>query len=101
MSIPYLTHLQSLVLWIIAAKTISGARVRRCLKCNGIEMSGPAFYQLMARLEENALVDGEYQQKIVEGQIIRERFYRSTPLGVSELEATKGFYGKLSVEEAA
>ena len=33
----------------------------------GVEKSGPAFYRLMARLEESGLVEGWYESEIAEG----------------------------------
>ena len=56
----------------------SGRTVRRSLARHGIERSGPAFYQMMARLEDAGFVAGEYDQKIVDGQIIKERRYTLT-----------------------
>ncbi|MEY2502288.1 MAG: hypothetical protein QOI07_2622 [Verrucomicrobiota bacterium] len=46
----------------------------------------------MARLEEARFVEGEYSQKIVEGQIIKERFYRVTGQGEKALRQTFDFY---------
>ena len=35
----------------------------------------------MARLEDAGLVAGQYEQKVVDGQIIKERRYALTPRG--------------------
>ena len=75
-----------------------GRHVRRALAVRGIERSGPAFYQMMARLEDAALLTGEYDQKIVAGQIIKERRYALTPRGDAAWTATRAFYSD-AIEE--
>ena len=73
---PRLSHLQFLVLGTLLQGPRPGREIREELRRFGIKRSGPGFYQLMARLEESELVDGSYRQKVVAGQIIRERSYR-------------------------
>src|SRR6476661_4180546 len=90
--IPEITHLQFLVLGMLRGGERTGRLVRRTLKRHGIERSGPAFYQMMARLEDAGLVAGEYDQKIVDGQIIKERRYALTPRGGAAWTATRAFY---------
>lgn len=69
-----------------------GREVRKRLAEFDELKSGPAFYQTMARLEDAGFVRGRYEQKIVEGQIIKERRYRITGSGVEAWEATRDFY---------
>jgi DNA-binding PadR family transcriptional regulator len=90
--IPEITHLQFLVLGMLRGGERPGRLVRRTLARHGIRRSGPAFYQLMARLEDAGLVAGEYDQKIVGGQIIKERRYTLTPRGEAAWSATRAFY---------
>jgi DNA-binding PadR family transcriptional regulator len=90
--IPEITHLQFLVLGMLRAGDRSGRQVRRALARHGVARSGPAFYQMMARLEDAGLVAGEYDQKIVSGQIIKERRYALTPRGDAAWAATRAFY---------
>ncbi|HXT27907.1 MAG TPA: hypothetical protein VN716_01460 [Vicinamibacterales bacterium] len=90
--IPEITHLQFLVLGMLRGGERTGRLVRRTLKRHGIERSGPAFYQMMARLEDAGLVAGEYDQKIVDGQIIKERRYSLTARGETAWTATRAFY---------
>ena len=90
--IPEITHLQFLVLGMLRGGERPGRVVRRTLKRHGIDRSGPAFYQMMARLEDAGLVTGEYDQKVVEGQIIKERRYALTPRGEAAWTATRVFY---------
>ena len=90
--IPDVTHLQFLVLGMLRAGERPGRFVRRALARHGIARTGPAFYQMMARLEDAGLVSGEYDQKIVDGQIIKERRYTLTPEGDAAWTSTRAFY---------
>jgi DNA-binding PadR family transcriptional regulator len=91
-SIPEITHLQFLVLGILRGGERSGRVIRRALSRHGVSRTGPAFYQMMARLEDAGLVAGDYDQKIVGGQIIKERRYALTPGGEAAWGATRAFY---------
>ena len=93
--LPQLSHLQVRVIECLGANKCSGRELRDLLAAKGTKKSGPAFYQLMARLEEAGFVQGEYSQKIVEGQIIKERFYRVTGQGERALQQTLQFYQSL------
>jgi len=93
MKLPTLTHLQFAVLEEIGAAKMSGRELRERLKKNRkIHKSGPAFYQLMSRLEEAEFVEGWYDQKIIEGQIIKQRHYRLLGDGIRALNETRKFY---------
>ena len=91
-ALPDITHLQFSVLAILRNSEQSGRTVRDQLKDMGMRRSGPAFYQLMSRLEEADLLVGRYDQKIIDGQIIKERFYSLTNAGAVAWEATRDFY---------
>jgi DNA-binding PadR family transcriptional regulator len=90
--IPTITHLQFLVLGMLRPGARPGRAVRRALARHGVARTGPAFYQMMARLEDAGLVAGEYDQKIVGGQIIKERRYTLTLGGDAAWVATRAFY---------
>ncbi|MFM8532577.1 MAG: hypothetical protein ACKOEC_03135 [Acidimicrobiia bacterium] len=60
--LPDLTHLQLLVLGVLRSADQPGRALREALAAYGIRRTGPAFYQLMARLEKDRLVDGRYEQ---------------------------------------
>ncbi len=94
MSVPRLSHLQFLVVGIVRGQTLAGREIRERLRAFNVRKSGPAFYQLMARLEDAGLVEGTYHQEIVEGQIIRERHYSTTGAGGRAWEASRDFYVK-------
>ena len=53
----------------------SGKDLRAHLKACGFRKSGPAFYQFMSGMEEAELVQGWYDQKVVDGQVIKQRRY--------------------------
>ena len=59
MSVPKLTHLQFLVIGVLLRGDCSGRVVRSELEAFGIRKSGPAFYQLMARLEDAGWDNGD------------------------------------------
>lgn len=91
-NLPELTHLQFAVLDIVETGTISGRELRENLSKLGIRKAGPSFYQMMARLEESKFVKGWYDQKIVEGQIIKERRYQIIGNGLNALKQARNFY---------
>ena len=90
--VPAITHLQFLVLFSLRASPRLGRQIRRELARRGVRRSPPAFYQMMARLESVGFVSGAYDQKIVDGQIIKERSYALTPAGRAAWQATRDFY---------
>ena len=94
--LPPLTALQFLILGSIGGGKMRGAEVRERLKENGVHKSGPAFYQVMARLEEAKMVDGWYEQEVVAGQIIKQRWYRVTGQGERAHRRTLEFYRKFN-----
>ena len=104
--LPPVTHLQFLVLEFLGDKEEPGRDVRNMLRRHGIKRSTPAFYQLMARLEEMGLVRGQYVPKSVKGQTVKERRYELAAAGKRAHAATCAFYreklafGKLDSQEA-
>lgn len=93
-SLPDITHLQFLVLGALRHSGRLGRNLRRELTRHGVRRSGPAFYQMMARLEDAGLVEGAYDQKIIASQIIKERRYQITIAGVAAWNETRDFYLK-------
>ena len=91
MGLPDLTHLQFAIVDVLGPREKSGRELRQGLRERGIRKSGPAFYQLMARLEEAGVVKGRYDQKIV-----KERRYKITGSGVRARERALDFYLKAS-----
>src|SRR5260221_14350088 len=89
--IPRLSHLQFAVLEVLGTSAKRGKDLRKSLSGLGIKKSGPAFYQMMARLEEAKFVEGWYEQQIIDGQIIKERHYRITGNGINAFNETRKF----------
>ena len=92
MKLPQITHLQFSVLAFLQNGEQAGKSVRQQLAELGMRRSGPAFYQLMSRLEDAELVEGRYHQKVIDGQIIKERFYTISEKGLDAWQATRDFY---------
>jgi DNA-binding PadR family transcriptional regulator len=90
--LPELSHLQFAVLDVLGTAKMTGKQLRAGLKEIGISKSGPTFYQAMARMEEAKLVEGWYNQSVIDGQLIKEREYRITGAGLKALNETKRFY---------
>lgn len=86
-----LTNLQFVVLGALRGGAHTGRQIRDRLAEFGLRKSGPAFYQMMSRLEEAGLIDGWYTQEIIGGQIIRERNYRLQASGESSWERERDF----------
>jgi len=95
---PAVTHLQFLVLGLLRGGDRPGRYLRRALAKRGIARSAPAFYQMMARLEDAGFVDGQYDQRIVDSQIIKERRYTLTSAGEQAWAATRAFYTEAIAE---
>jgi DNA-binding PadR family transcriptional regulator len=87
-----LPYLQFLVLGTLLEGVRTGREVRARLRDHSVKKSGPAFYQLMGRLEDAGFVRGAYDQEIVDGQIIKQRRYEVTARGTKAWEASRDFY---------
>src|SRR5438067_11430756 len=96
MALPRLTHLQFVVAAELARQPAAGRALRDRLRAAGVRQSGPAFYQLMAGLEDQGLISGWYEQQIVDGQIIRERHYKLLAPGARALDDSYAFYHRPS-----
>ena len=92
MTLPRLTHLQFFVVSDLLRGTTRGRDLRARLRAAGVRQSGPAFYQMMAALEDAGLVSGWYEQKVVDAQIIRERHYRVLASGRKAWQSSRDFY---------
>ena len=93
--LPRLTHLQFLVLGLLRGGERPGRDLRAGIAAHGVRRSAPAFYQLMARLERDRLVDGWYQQVSAGDQVVTERRYRIRPAGAKSWSEARDFYTAL------
>ena len=98
--LPGLTHLQFLVLGILLSGQQSGRAIRQTIEQYGIRRSAPAFYQMMARLERDDMVEGWYEQVKVGDQSVTERRYRTTAAGARRWERAYAFYEGVRVSVA-
>jgi DNA-binding PadR family transcriptional regulator len=95
--LPDLTHLQFLVLGVLHGGEQPGRVVRDALAGFGVRRTAAAFYQMMARLERDRLIDGYYGQVVVGDQSVTERRYRITPAGAKLWAETRGFYESVGI----
>jgi len=98
--IPRLTHLQFLVLGQLRNGERPGRAIRDALEAHGVKRSAPAFYQLMARLERDRLVDGWYEQVAAGDQAVTERRYRLRPSGAKLWTDARDFYAAIGARPA-
>ena len=93
--VPRITHLQVLVLGLLRTTEQPGRVVRDALAAHGVKRSAAAFYQLMARLERDRLIDGWYEQVMVGDQAVTERRYRIRPAGAKLWTEARDFYAAI------
>ena len=93
--LPRITHMQFLVLGLLRDGERPGRVLRDALAAHGVKRSAPAFYQLMARLERDRLVDGWYEQVAAGDQSVTERRYRLRPSGKKLWTEARDFYSTL------
>ncbi|MDQ6704916.1 MAG: helix-turn-helix transcriptional regulator [Acidobacteriota bacterium] len=98
--LPAITHLQFLVLGVLLAGEESGRAIREVIASYGLRRSGPAFYQMMARMERDGIVQGSYEQIIVGDQAVTERRYRITPAGAQQWKKACAFYETAKIAAA-
>ncbi len=98
MPLPSLTDLQFLVIESLLDGDRSGRQVREYMGTRGARKSGPAFYQLMSRLEDAGLVEGRYDDRDVAGHRLKERVYKLIGAGRRAYEQTIAFYSLRSLQ---
>jgi DNA-binding PadR family transcriptional regulator len=98
--LPPLSHLQFLVLGVLLTAEEPGRRIRDVVGSYGVRRTGAAFYQLMARLERDGLLEGWYVPLVVGDQPVRERRYRITSAGAHAWRQTQAFYEAVSAAAA-
>ena len=99
--LPQLTHLQFLVLGLLRCGEQPGRVVRDALAAHGVKRTSPAFYQLMARLERDGLIEGWYEQITVRDQAVTERRYKLRPAGARLWTQARDFYSEIATHGVA
>jgi len=97
---PPITHLQFLVLGTLLSRERAGRVIRETIAGYGVRSSAAAFYQMMARLERDDLIEGWYEQIKVGDQAVTERRYRILSAGTKLWTQTRAFYESVVVESA-
>jgi len=90
--LPGITHLQFLVLGLLQSGDQAGRDIRDVLARYGVKSTSAAFYQMMARLERDRLVEGWYEQISIGDQAVTERRYTIRPPGERLWRETRAFY---------
>ena len=90
--LPAVTHLQFLVLGLLQAGEQPGREIRDVLVRYGVKSTTAAFYQMMARLERDHLIDGWYEQVTIGDQAVTERRYRLKTAGEKLWREARAFY---------
>lgn len=92
--LPTLTHLQFLVLDILARfpRGTSAQNLREAMLQVGHDQRGPKFYQLMGRLNEAGMVESWQQEFDVAGSDVSRTFYKLTAAGRIAWRITLEFY---------
>ena len=95
--LPSISHLQFLALGVLLAEERPGRVIRDAVAEFGVRRTVAAFYQLMARLERDGLVEGWYEQVRVHDQSVTERRYRITARGAKAWSQTRAFYDAVAL----
>jgi DNA-binding PadR family transcriptional regulator len=98
--LPGITHLQFLVLGLLQAGEHAGREIRDVLVRYGVKSTAAAFYQMMARLERDRLIEGWYEQITIGDQAVTERRYRLRPTGERLWREARAFYASAPPEKA-
>jgi len=95
--LPTISHLQILALSVLRAGDQPGRTIRRIAAKFGVRHTAAAFYQMMARLERDGLVEGWYEPVKVGDQAVTERRYRITSDGSRAWSQTRAFYDAVTL----
>lgn len=98
--LPGITHLQFLVLGLLQDGEQAGREIREVLARFGVKSTSAAFYQMMARLERDRLVEGWYEQITIGDQAVTERRYRLRSQGDKLWREARAFYATAATSKA-
>ena len=90
--IPDISHLQFLALAVLLQGELPGRTVRTAIARYGVHRTAAAFYQFMARLERDGMVEGWYEQVEAGDQLVTERRYRITGAGKRAFNSARAFF---------
>ena len=96
MTIPSLTLPQCNALDILAeAGELSGRQMHQSLTDRGDKKTGPNFYLFMNRLIKSGHVSHRFETKVIDGQTLREKYYKITPDGEQALAYAFDWFGQM------
>jgi DNA-binding PadR family transcriptional regulator len=95
--LPRISHLQFLALGVLRAGEQPGRTIRKVAAKFGVRHTAAAFYQMMARLERDGLIEGWYEPIHVGDQVVTERRYRITSDGSRAWSQTRAFYETITL----
>ncbi|WOO43122.1 hypothetical protein [Rubellicoccus peritrichatus] len=87
-----LSELQYKVIGLIGVEAVVGRELRKMLAADGVKKSGPAFYQLTARMEEAGLIESSLSAKLIDGIPLKEKTYWVTGEGAKQFKETRSDY---------
>ncbi len=91
-NLPGLSQLQFLALGALIAGERPGRELREEVRRFGVRRTRAAFYQFMARLERDGLVEGWYAPVRAGEVTVTERHYRITAAGQRAWKETRAFH---------
>ncbi|MHC4401639.1 MAG: hypothetical protein ACYTG0_18365 [Planctomycetota bacterium] len=96
LKLPKMPPLQALVVTVLFDGERSSREIQQELAFRGVEKQMSLVYRLLARMELAEYVCGRYRQyRLVEGNTIRQRYYRLSERGYQAWKETVGFYAAL------
>jgi DNA-binding PadR family transcriptional regulator len=96
MRLPEMTSLQFLVLHLMFGGERSGTQLRDDLASLGVRRSHASVSRLVQRMIADGYLTIEQRERTEGCQVIRERYYSVTDVGVAHWHATRQFYASLS-----
>lgn len=95
MRLPAMSSLQFLVLHLLFRGERTGKQLGEDLADHGVRRSQPTISRLVQRLVVEGYVDIEFRERIEGSQVLRERYYRVTDVGLAHWHATQEYYSTL------
>jgi DNA-binding PadR family transcriptional regulator len=100
-----LSHVQAMILQLIteaasapsegSSGRVAGIDLRSQLKAEGYGTSGPGFYQIMGRLEDNGYIKACESKVMIGGKSYRQKEYSITGAGRNALEEYRKLASKV------
>jgi DNA-binding PadR family transcriptional regulator len=96
MRLPEMTSLHFLVLHLLFGGERSGTQLREDLASLGVRRSHASVSRVAQRMIADGFLAIEQRERTEGSQVIRERYFSVTDVGVAHWHATRQFYASLS-----